>query len=208
MVNSAHFATNHVWSKDAYPLFSLPLFSANWSDKVPVVGSPSHETLWAIVTVGFQFVQGVCLWMSCAVWKCKNQIEQWMCIHIADINLWKNASWFCSTSCRHVQHCQSINSHTFPMPMRAETLCWWLLAYLVLTAPDECFRNSSVPRWSNLWVMQHVKSDLPLVCTCPHPKVKQLDAHEIPPFEMQQNVSWIVNQSSLPRSRYTMVHGI
>lgn len=91
------------------------------------------------------------------------------------------------------------------MPTRAETLCWWLLAYLVLTAPDECFRNSSVPLWSNLWVMQHVKSDLPLVRTCAHPKVKQVDSHEIPPFKMQQNVSWIVNQSSLPRSRYTMV---
>ena len=134
-------------------------------------------------------------------------IEHSMCIQIADTNLWKNASWFCSTSCRHVQHCQSMNSHTFPMQMRAETLCWWLLAYLVLTAP-ECFQNSSVPLWSNLWVMRHVKSDLPLVRTCPHPKVKRVDSHEIPPFKMQQNVSWIVNQSSLPRSRYTMVHGI
>ena len=92
-------------------------------------------------------------------------------------------------SCRHVQHCQSINSHTFPLQMRAETLCWWLLAYLVLEAP-ECFQNSSVPLWSNLWVMRHVKSDLPLVRTCPHPKVKRVDSHEIPPFKMQQNVSW------------------
>ena len=108
MVNSAHFATNHVWSKDAYPLFSLPLFSANWSDKVPVVGSPSHETLWAIVTVGFQFVQGVCLWMSCAVWKCKNQIEQWMCIHIADINLWKK----CLVILLHfMQTCPALPKH-------------------------------------------------------------------------------------------------